>query len=105
MKCRGKFIKIFTILLLGLVAVNFSLMGVKEAVNPRKAHFIPKCENLKNHHSSIGVDCQPSDNNQSSDLMAYLFQIIFILFFISPPLIVILLFLIWGKLKARNRLK
>lgn len=37
--------------------------------------------------------------------LPHLFQIMFILFFISPPLIVILLFLIWKELKNRNRMK
>ncbi len=37
--------------------------------------------------------------------MQYLFQILFILFIISPPLIVVLLFLIWKELKDRNKLK
>ena len=39
------------------------------------------------------------------NLSGFVFQIIFILFFISPPLIVVLLFLIWKEMKERNRLK
>jgi hypothetical protein len=41
----------------------------------------------------------------NSNPLQYLFQIMFILFFISPPLIVILLFLIWKELKNRNKMK
>lgn len=37
--------------------------------------------------------------------MQFLFKILFMLFFISPPLIVVLLFLIWKELKERNKLK
>ncbi len=37
--------------------------------------------------------------------MQYLFQLLFILFIISPPLIVVLLFMIWKELKNRNKLK
>lgn len=37
--------------------------------------------------------------------LARLFQILFILFIISPPLIVVLLFLIWQELKERNKMK
>ena len=37
--------------------------------------------------------------------MQYLFQILFFLFIISPPLIVVLLYLIWQELKERNKLK
>ena len=35
----------------------------------------------------------------------YLFQILFFLFIISPPLIVVMLYLIWKELKDRNKLK
>lgn len=38
-------------------------------------------------------------------LIARLFQILFILFIISPPLIVVLLYLIWKELKERNKMK
>lgn len=41
----------------------------------------------------------------SADPMENLFRILFILFIISPPLIVVLLFLIWKELKKRNRMK
>ena len=41
----------------------------------------------------------------ASDLLARLFQLLFILFIISPPLIVVLLFLIWQELKQRNKMK
>ncbi|MGI8493969.1 MAG: hypothetical protein ACR2L1_01485 [Pyrinomonadaceae bacterium] len=37
--------------------------------------------------------------------MQYLFKILFMLFIISPPLIVVFLYLIWKELKDRNKLK
>lgn len=37
--------------------------------------------------------------------LARLFQILFILFIISPPLIVVMLYLIWKELKTRNKMK
>lgn len=37
--------------------------------------------------------------------MQYLFQILFFLFIISPPLIVVMLYLIWKELKEKNKLK
>jgi len=40
-----------------------------------------------------------------SDPMESLFRIIFILFIISPPLIVVMLYLIWRELKERNKMK
>ncbi|HSK72548.1 MAG TPA: hypothetical protein VK892_12670 [Pyrinomonadaceae bacterium] len=36
---------------------------------------------------------------------ARLFQLLFILFIISPPLIVVMLYLIWQELKKRNKMK
>lgn len=41
----------------------------------------------------------------TSHLFARLFQLLFILFIISPPLIVVLLYLIWKELKKRNDMK
>lgn len=41
----------------------------------------------------------------ASEPFARLFQILFILFMISPPLIVVLLYLIWKELKSRNKMK
>jgi hypothetical protein len=105
MCCKGKFGKTLALLLIGFCAIGFIFSGAEMSVNPREAQFIPRCENLPNHHSFIGVECVSSNNQQTSDPLAYLFQIIFILFFISPPLIVILLFLIWRELKERNRMK
>ena len=40
-----------------------------------------------------------------ADPMESLFRLLFILFIISPPLIVLMLFLIWKELKKRNKLK
>jgi hypothetical protein len=105
MQCKGKFIKIFAILVLGLTALNLSLTGALESVTHREL----KQENFS--CSPTPVTLRPGDMMptvmfvQSSDPLAYLFQIIFILFFISPPLIVILLFLIWRELRSRNKLK
>jgi hypothetical protein len=47
----------------------------------------------------------PELSHISSSPLAYLFQILFLLFFISPPVIAILLFLIWKELRDRNKLK
>ena len=105
MCCKGRFIKPFAILLLAFGALSFISLGAKEAVNPRNAQFIP-CESLRNNRSIRSIvglgECLPSNDNQISNPMDRIFQLIFILFFISPPLIVILLFMIWRELKARN---
>lgn len=70
--------------------------------------------NLLSHQANV-TNCFPTSSYAANDLhvfdqsvsspMAFIFQIIFILFFISPPLIVVLLFLIWKEMKERNKLK
>ncbi|MEO6589127.1 MAG: hypothetical protein ABIP06_07455 [Pyrinomonadaceae bacterium] len=41
----------------------------------------------------------------AEDPMILLFRLLFILFIVSPPLIVLFLYLIWKELKNRNKLK
>lgn len=41
----------------------------------------------------------------ASEPLARLFQVLFFLFIISPPLIVVMLYLIWKELKTRNKMK
>jgi len=77
MKCH--FIKIFVALIFGIIAFTFSPLG-----------------------DSFGIFMFGS---RASEPMAHLFQILFLLFIISPPLIVVLLFLIWRELKSRNKMK
>jgi len=106
MKCKGKFIKLLAVLFIGFFAFSICFQGANESVNPQNAHYIPTCESLRRSHSLLDLrDCIPSKEWEESNPLAYLFQIIFILFFISPPLIVLMLFLIWKELKERNRLK
>lgn len=107
MKCKGKFINIFTVLLIGLVALNLSFTAMDNAVTHKELeknvfNCIPQSE-LSMPSDMFRVEL--SETRQMSEPLAYLFQIIFILFFISPPLIVLMLFLIWKELKERNRLK
>lgn len=40
-----------------------------------------------------------------TESFARLFQLLFFLFIISPPLIVVMLYLIWQELKNRNKMK
>ena len=103
MQCKEKFMRLFAILVIGLAAISFSFSGANDAVDPNKAHFVPTCESLENNRSLLDLrECMPSNDERTSNPMHRIFQIIFILFFISPPLIVILLFLIWCELKKRN---
>jgi membrane protease YdiL (CAAX protease family) len=41
----------------------------------------------------------------ASEPFARLFQILFFLFIISPPLMVVMLYLIWKELKTRRKMK
>ena len=88
MCCKGKFTKIFALLLIGICAVSFSLTGASQYEQPTARRVL-----------------ETSQISPAGDPLAYLFQIIFILFFISPPIIALLLFLIWRELKDRNRMK
>ena len=102
---QKKIIKILAVLVLGLGAVSFSLTGMNSAVNPNKAQFVSDSRFLNDGHPLPREVWGTSAQRQTSDPLAYLFQIIFILFFISPPLIVLMLFLIWRELKTRNKMK
>jgi hypothetical protein len=104
MHCKGRFVKIFTILILGIVALNISQGGMNGAVNAGK-HETIQYEGFVTELPPPGELASVSSLNRSAAPLDRVFQLIFILFFVSPPLIVILLFLIWRELKKRNRLK
>jgi hypothetical protein len=86
MCCKGRFVKLFAAFLIGVLAVSFSLSGGS------RPEFQPAV-------------FEAAQIRPAGDPLAYLFQIIFILFFISPPIIALLLFLIWRELKDRNKMK
>jgi hypothetical protein len=77
MKCN--FVKMFTALMFVVVAFAFSPLA-----------------------DSFGIT---TFNSAGNDPLARVFQILFILFIISPPLIVIMLYLIWKELKTKNKMK
>lgn len=103
MKCN--FIKILLAFVLVSVVISLSTSQMDNMIG----------------YSNFGNDCwscnpsaiqQPSNftsntiaNNHISSPLALLFQIMFILFFISPPIIAFMLFLIWKELKERNKMK
>ena len=61
--------------------------------------------NSVNPTNAIKISEAPRLSVFSNNLLPYLFQIMFILFLISPPIIAFLLFLIWRELKSRNKMK
>lgn len=60
---------------------------------------------LGNEQSPLSVLFDSRNVQTYSNLLAYLFQLMFILFFISPPIIAFLLFMIWKELRERNKMK
>jgi len=104
MCCKGRFTKLFAVLTLSIVALSFIFQGHREVISPERAHFVPECKYVNSHYY-LGSECISSSDEQISNPMEKIFQIIFILFFISPPIIAFLLFLIWRELKERNKMK
>lgn len=91
MCCNSKYAKFVVLLLIGIFFVSFSLSG------DTSSHSVLQ--------PSTPAIYQVTDYAYNRDPLAYLFQIIFILFFISPPIIAVLLFLIYRELKERNKSK
>lgn len=74
-----------------------------EISEPQKSELLNKSFEAK-----ITTFIEPANStffSSESSLLGYLFQIVFILFFISPPIIVVLLFCIWKELKRHNDMK
>jgi hypothetical protein len=105
MKCRGKFVNLLAVLVIGFGALSFSLTGMSNAGNPNKAQFVSDSRFLNDGHYLPQEVWGTSSNNQPSEPIVYLFRILFILFIISPPLIVLMLILIWKELRERNKMK
>ena len=109
---KDKIIKVLLVFVLASVALNLSSMTMNNAIihpnlenevstiaGPIKAHPEP------NIFSGTSSETVTVFRQTKSDLLPYVFQIIFILFFISPPIIALMLFLIWKELKERNKMK
>jgi hypothetical protein len=105
MKCQGKLTKILLILTFGVAAFAFSKTAMDNSHNRREAQIRQSnCFSLESAPTDLGIYTIP-ESNLPSEPLDRVFQLIFILFFISPPLIVIMLFLIWKELKNRNKVK
>jgi hypothetical protein len=104
---KDKVIKMLLIFLVGSVAVNLSLSGANEAViHPEIEKNRTSCFPAQSYNPpNVASDVFLTYGQTKSNLLGYLFQLMFILFFISPPLMVVMLFLIWKELKERNKMK
>ena len=102
---KDKVIKVVMVFLMLGVALNLTSSSMNEAVihpdieKNTWSCFPSKIYNPPNVMSSVVIE------NKTSSPLVYLFQIMFILFFISPPIIAFMLFLIWKELKERNKMK
>ena len=109
MKCKQRFIRLFAAITLGIAAVSFSMTGINEAVTHSELRQKNPFSCSLTGESSAPLS-EPLFNiseisQTASHPLAFLFQIMFILFLISPPIIALMLCLIWKELKERNKMK
>ncbi len=107
MKCKQRFVRLLAAVTLGIAAVSFSMTGINDTV--------PHLESQKNSFSELTSETSAplsqaafavtEISQTASHPLAYLFQILFFLFLISPPIIALMLYLIWKELKARDKMK
>lgn len=106
MKTRERFFQIFAAFVLGCAMMSLSLAAIDSAVSHSELQTKPLNCFPQSAPVFPGESFEILDASRAaSDPLEMLFRIMFILFFISPPLIVLLLFLIWRELKARNEMK
>ena len=108
MKCKQKFIRLLAAITFAVVAVSFSKTEINNAVphlESQKSSFSELTGETSAPLSQAMFGVAESSRTDSSELLARLFQLMFILFIISPPIIALMLFLIWKELKERNKLK
>lgn len=98
-------IKIAAALILGIAAFGFSLSAIRTATHRYEMQSAsPPC--FAGQTTSMpGASLDFLSAKTTSEPLVRLFQLMFILFFISPPIIALMLFLIWRELKKRNEMK
>lgn len=106
MRCKAPIVNLLAALLFGIAAISFASSGMDSAVTHNEIERNPfSCFPRQSVVAPSEMFQLSPANRPNSELMARLFQLMFILFFISPPIIVVMLFLIWKELKKRNELK
>jgi hypothetical protein len=106
MKLREKFIKAFAFFVLGCAVIGLSITATDDSVvHPELVKQTRSCLPSQNHSAPNVISASFPLNGTKSELLARLFQVMFILFFISPPIIAFMLFLIWKELKEKNKMK
>lgn len=96
--------KVCAAMILGIVTFGFSVSSLDNALTRYE-----KRNNLSSSYTFEGYSPSAEFVSEVSqptpDPLARLFQLLFILFIISPPIIALMLFLIWKELKTRNKMK
>ncbi len=104
MKFKMTPMKICAAMLLGIVTFGYSLASLDSALTRyEKRNNLSSGFTFEEYTPSARFVSEISQ--PTPEPLARLFQILFILFIISPPIIALMLFLIWKELKARNKLK
>ena len=106
MKFKMTPIKICSAMILGVFAFGFSLASLDKALTRYEIQNRSASGYAIHNHSAPSELVDIAELSQpTSEPMVRLFQLLFILFIISPPIIALMLFLIWKELRARNKMK
>ena len=104
MKFKMTPMKICASMILAIVAFGFSLSSLDNSLTRyEERNDLSSSYRLEERSPSTWFASEITQ--PESKLIARLFQLMFILFIISPPIIALILFLIWKELKAKNRMK
>jgi hypothetical protein len=104
MKFKMTPMKICAAMILSISAFGFSLASLDSALTRyEKRNSLSSGVISKKYSPDARLVSEISE--PASEPMARLFQLLFILFIISPPIIAVMLFLIWKELRAKNRMK
>lgn len=107
MNCKEKLFKICAVFIFGIVGLSLLSSGMDDAVTHTEMNKDPISCFPTHEPAPPSAMLEFSEFSQTADAppMVRLFQILFILFIISPPIIALILFLILQELKKRNKMK
>jgi hypothetical protein len=106
MKLRDKFVKVFAFFVLGSATIGLGLTALDNSViHPEIEKQTWSCLPNQSYQAPSVISASFPLTGTKSEFLARLFQLMFILFFISPPIIAVMLFLIWKELKEKNKMK
>jgi hypothetical protein len=104
MKFKMTPMKICAAIILAIVAFGYSLASLDDSLTRyEKRNVLSSSLTVEEYSPNARFVSEIS--RPPSEPLARLFQLMFILFIISPPIIALMLFLIWKELKARNKMK